>query len=305
VYGEKAGLLRNLLEGERLVVAAGVNDGLSAKLAERHGFHALWASGLGISAAHAVPDASILSMAEFLQAAAIMNEACGLPVIADCDSGYGNIHNVQRMVDQYERAGIAGVCIEDQIFPKRNSLDQDGAQVLLPMDEFGIKIRAAKRAQASEDFVVIARVEALIADRGQEEAYQRASAYAEAGADVILIHSRKTHPGEIAEFASRWDLDVPLAVVPTNYPSVTMGELEELGIRIVIYANQALRASVRASDDALRSIMDMQSSSGIEDRLASVEEIFELQEVARMNAEERAILEAAQQSAGSPTVDRA
>lgn len=287
----KAAALRDLLAQDRLVILGGAHDALSAKLAERAGFDALWASGLGISAVHGVPDASILSMGELLQAAVVINDGSRLPVVADCDSGFGNVHNVQRMVTKYERAGIAGVCMEDQTFPKRNSLDADADQVLVPIDEFCAKIFAAKQAQASADFVVIARVEALIAGLGQENAYARASAYAESGADAILIHSRQRDPDEIAEFANRWNHAVPLVVVPTNYPTVTMDELQALGIRVAIYANQALRAATRAMDAALRAIVEHRTSATIEPELATVKEVFELQGTPEMDAEERVITE--------------
>ena len=164
----KSSIFRDALNSKGLVKVAGAHDGLSAKLAEKNGFNAVWASGLGISAVQTVPDASILTMTEFLEAAVIMNESCNLPVIADCDSGYGNIHNVTRMIKKYEAAGIAGVCIEDKVYPKLNSFD-DRQQILVSTEEFCAKIRAAKMAQQNDDFVLIARVEALIAKLGQEQ----------------------------------------------------------------------------------------------------------------------------------------
>src|SRR5690606_29970523 len=132
-----------------------------------------------------------------------------------------------RMVKKYESLGIAGVCIEDKVYPKINSFD-DRQQILVSIEEFCAKIRAAKLAQESNDFVLIARVEALIAKLGQEEAYNRAKAYANAGADAILIHSKEHTPDEIIHFVKKWDLKTPLVVVPTKYPSISMKELEEI-----------------------------------------------------------------------------
>ncbi|RAL24230.1 phosphoenolpyruvate phosphomutase [Thermoflavimicrobium daqui] len=284
----KAEILRKMLGEDRMVLVAGAHDGLSAKLAEKHGFDAIWASGLGISALHTVPDASILSMTEFLQWAVMMNESCSLPVIADCDSGYGNIHNVRQMVEKYEAAKIAGICIEDKVFPKLNSFD-DRQQVLVSVDEFCAKIRTAKYVQKDPDFTVIARVEALIAGLGQEEAQYRARAYVEAGADAILIHSKQKTPHEIIEFAKNWTLPVPLIVVPTKYPDITVKELKNLGIRMTIYANQALRASVRAMDEALKRIRQSGTTQVIEQEICSVEEIFNLQNVAKMKEMEQII----------------
>jgi phosphoenolpyruvate phosphomutase len=282
----KAARMRALLDGDRVIRLAGAHDGLSAQLAERHGFEAIWASGLGISAVHAVPDASILTMAELLSAAVVINDSCSLPVIADCDSGFGNIHNVARMVRKYETAGIAGVCIEDKVYPKVNSF-ADVDQDLIPVEEFCAKIRTAKATQNDPDFVVVARVEALISGLGIPEAIHRALAYAEAGADAILIHSKRADAGEIAAFMDRWTGSVPVVVVPTKYPSVSEEELQHLGVRVVIYANQALRASLRAMDLVFGQIDLHGSALPIEKEIATVSEVFALQGLTALEEMER------------------
>jgi phosphoenolpyruvate phosphomutase len=286
MINEKSSQLRALLNSEELILVAGAHDGISAKLAEKNGFHAIWASGLGISAVQTVPDASILTMTEFLQAAIVMNESCNIPIIADCDSGYGNVHNVVRMIEKYEKSGIAGVCIEDKVYPKINSFD-NSQQKLVSIYDFTAKIRAAKATQQNPDFVLIARVEALIAGLGQNEAYIRARAYAEAGADAILIHSKQKNVDEIAEFMSRWDMDVPVVVVPTKYPDVSFLDLKNMGVRMSIYANQALRVSVSAVDDVFKNIIKAGTTKDIESKIASVQEIFELQGVPEMKAKEK------------------
>jgi hypothetical protein len=176
---------------------------LGARLAERHRFDGVWASGLGISAAHGVPDDSILTMTEFLESAVVISEACTLPVIADCDTGFGDVEHVRRMAQKYEAGGVAGVCIEDKVFPKHNSLGS-GEQALEPTSRFCEKIAAAKE-ETSDDFVVVARTEALIACKGQDEALRRGQAYQDAGADVLLIHSRAPEPDEVLEFGHNWD----------------------------------------------------------------------------------------------------
>lgn len=282
----KSRTLRTLLAGEDLVKIGGAHDGISAQLAERHRFDAIWASGLGISAVHAVPDASILTMAEFLASSVVMNDSCGLPVIADCDSGFGNIHNVARMVRKYEKAGIAGVCIEDKVYPKVNSF-AEVAQDLVSIPEFCAKIRTAKATQQDPNFVVIARVEALISGLGQVEAHERASAYVDAGADALLIHSKRSDADEIGEFMHDWAEPVPVIVVPTKFPSVTQPELRRLGIKGVIYANQALRASIRAIDLAFGQIDHHGSTLSIEPDIATIAEVFELQGLTAMEDMER------------------
>jgi phosphoenolpyruvate phosphomutase len=155
----KAQKLRELFAAEDVIRIVGAHDGLSAKLVELNGFEGVWASGFEISASHAVPDADILTMTQYLEAASIMNDAVSIPVVADCDTGYGNSNNVIHMVRKYEAAGIAAVTIEDKKFPKVNSYIP-GRQELAPIAEFVGKILAAKNAQQTKDFMVIARVEA-------------------------------------------------------------------------------------------------------------------------------------------------
>lgn len=272
--------LKKLLNGEKIIKIAGAHDGLSAKISERNGFDAVWASGFGISATQTVPDASILSMKEFLDAADIMNQSTNIPIIADCDSGYGNIHNVIHMIKKYENTGISGVCIEDKVFPKINSFSKNKQQ-LVSIDEFCNKIRAAKDAQVDPNFVVIARVESLIAGETMENALIRAKHYADAGADAILIHSKKSTPNEIFEFCNMWDDRKPLVVVPTKYPDVDLQTLEKSGIKAAIFANQALRASVKITDYVLSKIAQQGTSINIEEEISSVQEIFELQNMSQ------------------------
>lgn len=289
----KSTLLRRLLAEHAPIRLIGAHDGLSAKLGERAGFDAIWASGLEISASYGLPDANILTMTEYLHAATLMNDAVGIPVVADCDTGYGNSNNVIQLVRKYEAAGIAGVCIEDKLFPKVNSF-LAGRQELAPIAEFIGKILAAKNAQAHDDFMVFARVEALIAGFSMEEALTRARAYAEAGADGILIHSKQSDPGEILRFVDRWELPAPLIIVPTTYPSLTMERVGELKkIKMVIYSNQGLRSAVAAMERDLKEIVDTGSSASLEDRIVPLSTIFELQGMYEMQRNEEKFLRGA------------
>ena len=164
-----------------------------------------------ISAIHNVPDASILTMTEFFTASSNMANACEIPVIADCDTGYGDPTNVRYMVKKYENAGIAGICIEDKTFPKQNSLLSGGNNQLLSEKDFAAKILAANSAKQNNDFIIIARIEALISGIGMDEALKRAYAYENAGADLILIHSKKITPEEIFEFSDLWKGKIPIS----------------------------------------------------------------------------------------------
>lgn len=272
----KAALFRHLLAGQRLVRLAGAHSGISARLVQRSGFDAIWASGLEISTSYGVPDAGILTMSELLESARIMNETVALPIIADCDTGFGETRNVEHMVHRYEAAGIAGVCIEDKQFPKLNSF-ADGDQELAPIKPFQAKIRAAKDAQATRDFLVIARIEAFIAGRGLDEALTRAHAYADAGADAILIHSKQRSSDEVFGFARAWKARLPLVVVPTTYFRTQVEDFEEVAIKAVIYANHAMRAAVRAMTETLAAIHTSGSTECVEHRIAPVSELFDLQ----------------------------
>lgn len=283
----KAKNLRDMFAAKDIVRVIGVYDGLSAKLGEKHGFHALWASGLAISASYGLPDASILTMTEFLTTANVINKASTLPVIADCDTGFGGVNNVIHMVREYEQAGIAAVCIEDKEFPKRNSFLE--GHLLADAHEFAAKIQAAKKAQTTPDFMVLARLESLIAGKGLQDALYRANIYARAGADAILVHSKASTPAEVLEFAAAWHAQGqtrPLVVVPTTYYTVTSSELAASGIQMVIYANQALRASVQSTDQVLASIQVMGTTAPIEKEIVPVADIFALTETEQIEREE-------------------
>jgi phosphoenolpyruvate phosphomutase len=277
--------LRELFARSGIIRLVGAHNAMGAKLAERAGFDGIWASGFEISASYAVPDADILTMSEYLAAAQAMTAAVNIPVIADCDTGFGNSSNVIHMVKRYESAKVAAVCIEDKHFPKINSFIPE-RQELVPIAEFVGKIMAAKNAQRSKDFMVIARVEALIAGRGQEEAQKRARAYVKAGADAILIHSKDVKIDEIAQFAKSWDSEAPLIVVPTTYYNITISELESLGIKMVIYANHGIRAAIKAMEKAFEEILQTGSSASIEPNIAPKELVFDLQGMPKLKEDE-------------------
>jgi phosphoenolpyruvate phosphomutase len=238
---------------------------------------AVWSSGFEISTAHAVPDASILTMSEYLAAArSIAQGVAPVPVIADCDTGYGNSNNVIRMVREFEAAGIAAVCIEDKSYPKTNSFVA-GKQELATVAEFVGKILAAKNAQRTRDFIVIARTEALIAGWGVDEALRRADAYVRAGADAILVHDKSSTGAGVRAFMQRWSGDVPVVVVPTTFPTLTVAEADAIGIKTVIYANQGIRASARAVAEVWDTIVRDGNSVAVESKIASMNTLFELQ----------------------------
>ena len=284
----KSKLLREKLNSKSIIQVGGAFDAMSAKLVEISEFDAVWAGSFAISATHALPDASILTMTEFLHATENMADSCNIPVIADCDTGFGGPSNVSHLVKKYEKAGIAGICIEDKTFPKENSLLKNGNNILIGEKEFVAKIIAAREAKKDKDFLIIARTEALIAEQGFEEAKKRAKAYEKAGADAILIHSKKDSPEEVFEFADSWGGSVPLAVVPTTYPNVGLEELIDHKIKIVIYANQTLRASYTSMKSILQIIKNDELKNN-NDKISSMEDIFQLQHSYKIKEEEEEI----------------
>ena len=281
--------LLQILNSKPIVKVCGAFDAMSAKLVEFHGFDAVWAGSFAISATHAVPDASILTMTEFFHAASSMAEACKIPVIADCDTGYGGPSNVSHMVRKYENAGIAAICIEDKTFPKQNSLLENGQNDLISEKEFVAKIIAAKEAKQNKDFMIIARVEALISGAGMNEALKRATAYEKAGADAILIHSKKKTPEEVFEFAESWKGNSPVIVIPTTYDSVSLDELISHKIKMVIHANQTLRAAHASMSRILKQMINSNSLSEVKEEISSMEDIFHLQEMFNIQEKEKEI----------------
>jgi len=287
----KSDILRKDLESKSILKVGGAFDAMSAKLVEINGFDAIWAGSFAISATHALPDASILTMTEFLYSASNMEAACNIPIIADCDTGFGGPSNVSHMVKKYEKSGIAAICIEDKTFPKKNSFLENSKQELLSEKEFVAKIIAAKEAKENPNFMLIARTEALISGMGIKEAIKRANAYEKAGADAILIHSKQNTPDEIFEFSESWGGTLPLVVVPTSFPTVKLDELISHRIKMIIYANQTLRVTHAVISKLLKQLKNSASISDVSEDMSSMKEIFQLQETYKIKKQEEAIEE--------------
>nr|MDQ2694719.1 phosphoenolpyruvate mutase [Pseudomonadota bacterium] len=313
--GGKSARLRALLTSPRLEFLLEAHNGISARIAEETGFQGLWASGLTLSAQYGVRDNNEASWTQVVEMLEFMADATTVPILLDGDTGYGNFNNVRRLVRKLEQRGVAGVCIEDKEFPKTNSFIGGERQPLADREEFCGKIKAGKDSQRNADFCIVARCEALIAGWGLDEALDRADAYRQAGADAILIHSKKTRPDEILEFARRWESRAPLVIVPTRYYSTPTDAFRQAGVSVVIWANHLLRAAVAAMQAAAREIHATETLVNVEDRIAPLEEIFRLQgaeELARAEARygrtrgTRAVILAASRGAGleSVTADR-
>jgi len=283
--------LRALLKRPGVITAVGAHDALSARLIERAGFDAVWASGFAISASlKCIPDASFIDSSEQLAIERNIAEAVSIPIIADCDTGYGNALNVMRAVNDRERAGVAAICIEDNVYPKRCSFYAGVRRELISIEDHCSKIRAAKASQIFPEFVIIARTEALIAGWGQEEALKRAEAYANAGADAVLIHSKSKKFDELKAVYKAWSGRVPLVVVPTIFDQTTAAELEEAGAKIIIYANQPVRAAIRAMRDTLDLIKKDTRPGAANDRIVTLPEVYDIVGVPQMEQDEKQFL---------------
>ncbi len=283
--------LRDRVAGCELVQAMAAHSPLAGRLAEEAGFDAIWASGFELSALFGLPDASLITMTNHLEMTRAIAANTSLPVIADIDTGFGNAINVIHAVHSYERAGVDAVVIEDKTFPKMTSLLQDGRQELLRIEEFQGKIEAACMARESPDFLIIARTEALIAGLGEAEALRRAHAYVEAGADLILVHSKSRTPDEIVRFAAAWRGPASLVIVPTSYPDLSLERVRALrNIAILIYGNHAIRASVAAMQKTFAAILRDGNAAGVADDIATVGEVFRLQNMDGLKRNEEAFL---------------
>ncbi len=285
----KAARLRALLTSLQLEFIMEAHDGLSAKIVEEAGFQGIWASGLTVSAALGVRDSNEASWTQVLEVLEFMADATSIPILVDGDTGYGNFNNVRRVVRKLCDRGIAGVCIEDKLFPKTNSFIGDG-QPLADIDEFCGKIKAGKDSQSDDDFSLVARVEALISGRGMAEALKRAGAYHEAGADAILIHSKQSTADEILTFADEWGNRCPVVIVPTTYYDTPTDDYRQSKISLIIWANHNLRAAITAMRETSSRILREESLVGVEHAVASVKDVFELAGNAELASAEKRYL---------------
>ncbi|MEG1585007.1 MAG: phosphoenolpyruvate mutase, partial [Anaerovorax sp.] len=261
----RRGRLRRLLSIKPLVTAIETHSGITGLIAERtisykngeaHQFDAMWISSLCDSTAKGKPDIELVEMSSRMRTIDDVLEVTTKPIILDGDTG-GLVEHFVYNVKTLERMGVSAVIIEDKTGLKKNSLfGTDVAQTQDSLENFSRKIYAGKKAQRTSDFMIIARVESLILEKGMEDALKRAFAYVEAGADAIMIHSRRKDPAEIFEFIEKFrekDPTTPIVLVPTSYNQVTEAEFERRGANIIIYANQLTRSGIPAMQRAAQS----------------------------------------------------
>jgi phosphoenolpyruvate phosphomutase len=250
------------------------HDGLSGAIAERAGFRGVWASGLSISCALGYRDANEASWTQVVDAVERIVDSTQLPVLVDGDSGFGNFNNARLLARKLCQRGAAGVALEDKGFPKMNSF-VGNKHPLADINEFSGRLRAVKDT-VGDDLVLVARIEALIAGQGMDEALTRAHAYADAGADAILIHSRKSVADEILGFTSAWRNRLPIVIVPTKYYRTPVSVYRDAGISTVIWANHSMRAAIAGMQRICGRIAAEESIAAIEDEVATLDEVFGL-----------------------------
>ncbi|GAB7126755.1 hypothetical protein JCM19000A_12620 [Silvimonas sp. JCM 19000] len=287
---KKTTKLKQLINSNELTFIMEAHSALSARIAEESGFQALWGSGLSISASMGLSDRNEASWTQVMDVVDFMVDNTQVPILLDGDTGFGNFNNVRRLVKKLSQRNVAGVCLEDKLFPKVNSFIGAG-QDLATIQEFSGKLRAAKDSQEDADFCVVARVEALISGCPMEEALKRADAYSDAGADAILIHSKKADGAEILEFCRHWQRNTPVIIVPTKYYNTPTEAFRQAGVSCVIWANHSLRASINAIREVTRTIKSQESVAIVEDRIASLNEVFKLTNEFEVQAAEKKYLE--------------
>ena len=284
----RRGRLKKVLEMKGLITAMEAHDGLTGLIVENtvvhqnggaHQFDAMWVSSLCDSTAKGKPDIELVDMTSRFRTIEDITEVTTKPIIFDGDTG-GKTEHFVYTVKSLERLGVSMVIIEDKTGLKKNSLF--GTEVVQTQDSienFSNKIRAGKKAQRTKEFMICARIESLILEQGMEDALTRAFAFAEAGADAIMIHSRKKDPSEIQEFIEKFrdkDKTTPIVLVPTSFNSVTEEEWKERGANIIIYANQLMRAEVPAMQKAAETILENHRAKECDDMIMPFKDIIRL-----------------------------
>jgi phosphoenolpyruvate mutase len=286
--GTRLGLLRRLIEAKPVVRLMEAHNGLTGLIVEnanvikdgqKFEFDGMWLSSLTDSTAKGKPDIEAVDVTSRVQTINDIVEVTTKPILYDGDTG-GKAEHFAFTVRTLERFGVSGVVIEDKIGLKRNSLfGTDVAQTQSDIPEFCDKIRIGNRAKITQDFMIFARIESLILGRGMADAVERARAYIDAGADGLMIHSREKTVDEIAEFCAeyaKFSRRVPLVAVPTSYNDIHENQLADMGVNVVIHANQLLRAAYPAMMNTARSILENGRSKEVDQSLLSIKEVLSL-----------------------------
>lgn len=284
----RRGRLRKLIDMKQTITAIEAHSGITGLIAEKttvlqdgktYQFDAMWVSSLCDSTARGKPDIELVDMSSRLRTIDDIMEVTTKPIILDGDTG-GLVEHFVYNVKTLERMGVSAVIIEDKTGLKKNSLfGTEVEQTQDTIEHFCQKIEAGKRAQKTQEFMIIARIESLILERGMEDALERAFAFVKAGADGIMIHSRRKEPDEVFEFVEKFraqDKGTPIVVVPTSFNTVTEQEFRDRGVNIIIYANQLTRSGFPAMKKAAETILKNHRAKEADDMCMSIKEILAL-----------------------------
>jgi len=269
--------LKHIINTKKLTRVIEAHSGLSALIVEKLDFDAIWESSFTDSSSKGKPDIELVDFTSRLKTINEILEVSNKPMIVDLDTG-GQAKHFEYMVKTLERLGVSAVVIEDKRFPKVNSLIPGASHIQETITQFCNKIKAGKRSQITEEFMIIARIESYIAGKNTEDAIKRAKAYIKAGADAILIHSKEPSAHQIVDFCKHYkdfNNKVPLVIVPTTYYTFREQEMEYYGIDVVIYANHLLRASYKAMKNVAEDI-EYYKNCNVGYQCTPVKEIFEL-----------------------------
>lgn len=261
----------------QVTVLAGAHDALGAQLLERCGYDGVWASSLEIATSHGKIDDDRLTMNDVLSVTASMARSVSIPVIADVGTGWGDDGNISGVVEAFESVGAGGICMEDTAYPKRNSL-LAGSRLLSEAKSFAERVSTAISVRTCTEFLIFARVEALVAGLGIEEALRRASLYELAGADAIVIHAKTRCHDDVMEVVRNWQGTTPLVLIPTKFPNLSIDQMGSCGtVGFVIYANQGLRAAISATESAMRQIQEDRHAGNVDRWIAPIERLLSTQ----------------------------
>jgi phosphoenolpyruvate phosphomutase len=294
-FSTKTKQLFNMLRSKDTEFIMEAHSGLSAKIVEETGFKGIWGSGLSISASLGVRDCNEASWSQVLDVVEFMTSTTSIPLMLDADTGYGNFNNARYIAKKLVQIGVSGMCIEDKQFPKKNSLlsKDEKLATLADLKEFTGKIRAIKDS-VGDNIALIARMETFIELEGKEKpetvvniALERAHACREAGADAVLIHSKKSTPDDIEAFMKVWNNSLPVVIVPTKYYKTPTENFRKMGVGLVIWANHNLRSSIKAMQETSKKIFQDQHLKNVETNIVPVNEVFRLQNEPELDAAEK------------------
>jgi phosphoenolpyruvate phosphomutase len=264
----------SFLSTDARLIGVGAHDALTASLVQSSGFDVAWVGSFEASTYRRLPDINVITSTEMADAVRSVRSGCDLPVFVDADNGYGTDDAAVRALDQFAAAGADAMCLEDNAFPKRNSLYSTQDRPLEHPDVFSCRL--LRLVARKTDVKIIARTEALVAGLGVDEAVRRLEAYAAAGVDGVFVQANARHADQLGEVVSRMAGRVPIVLAPTALPAVSADEFFDIGANVVIYANVVSRAAVRSVSRMLATLRDNRRLDSVTADISALADIFAL-----------------------------